>query len=195
MAGRKLGAKRAKAAGRSESGQAVVLSVVWMVVLLGMAGLVIDVGSWYRSQRDLQADADAAALAGAQDLPNNTSTASTQAKSYALKNGFIAADQRDHDQRDRRPRRLDHREGRQERTHLLRQGVRSGDGAGARRGDGEELADGVGEVRRADRRQHPAPDAVGHERRRELPVLRRADDASAREDRSAGSLRVDRPRR
>jgi Flp pilus assembly protein TadG len=59
-----------------------------MVVLLGMAGLVIDVGSWYRSQRDLQADADAAALAGAQDLPSNTSTASTQAKSYALKNGF-----------------------------------------------------------------------------------------------------------
>ena len=60
MAGRKLGAKRAKAAGRSESGQAVVLSVVWMVVLLGMAGLVIDVGSWYRSQRDLQSQADAA---------------------------------------------------------------------------------------------------------------------------------------
>jgi len=88
VAGRKLGAKRAKAAGRSESGQAVVLSVVWMIVLLGMAGLVIDVGSWYRSQRDLQADADAAALAGAQDLPDNTSTASGQAKSYALKNGF-----------------------------------------------------------------------------------------------------------
>jgi Flp pilus assembly protein TadG len=88
VAGRKLRAKRAKAAGRSESGQAVVLSVVWMVVLLGMAGLVIDVGSWYRSQRNLQADADAAALAGAQDLPNNTSTASGQATTYALKNGF-----------------------------------------------------------------------------------------------------------
>ena len=88
MAGRKLRAKRARAAGRSESGQAVVLSVVWMVVLLGMAGLVIDVGSWYRSQRDLQADADAAALAGAQDLPDNTSTASGQATTYALKNGF-----------------------------------------------------------------------------------------------------------
>jgi Flp pilus assembly protein TadG len=88
VAGRKLGAKRAKTAGRSESGQAVVLSVVWMVVLLGMAGLVIDVGSWYRSQRDLQSQADAAALAGAQDLPVNTSTASGTAKSYALKNGF-----------------------------------------------------------------------------------------------------------
>jgi Flp pilus assembly protein TadG len=65
-----------------------VLSVVWMVVLLGMAGLVIDVGSWYRSQRDLQADADAAALAGAQELPKDTSTAGGLAKTYALKNGF-----------------------------------------------------------------------------------------------------------
>jgi Flp pilus assembly protein TadG len=89
VAGRKLRAKRAKAAGRSESGQAVVLSVVWMVVLLGMAGLVIDVGSWYRSQRDLQADADAAALAGAQELPNDTSTAGGLAKTYASKNGFV----------------------------------------------------------------------------------------------------------
>ena len=88
MAGRKLRAKRAKAAGRSESGQAVVLSVVWMVVLLGMAGLVIDVGSWYRSQRDLQADADAAALAGAQELPTDVSTAGGLAMTYAQKNGF-----------------------------------------------------------------------------------------------------------
>ena len=88
MAGRKLGAKRAKTAGLSESGQAVVLSVVWMVVLLGMAGLVIDVGSWYRSQRDLQSQADAAALAGAQELPVDTATATGLAKTYATKNGF-----------------------------------------------------------------------------------------------------------
>ena len=88
MAGRKLRAKRAKAAGRSESGQAVVLSVVWMVVLLGMAGLVIDVGSWYRSQRNLQSQADAAALAGAQELPTDVATASGLAQTYALKNGF-----------------------------------------------------------------------------------------------------------
>lgn len=88
MAGRKLRAKRAKVAGRNESGQAVVLSVVWMVVLLGMAGLVIDVGSWYRSQRNLQSQADAAALAGAQELPADTSTAGGLAQTYALKNGF-----------------------------------------------------------------------------------------------------------
>jgi hypothetical protein len=62
--------------------------VVWMVVLLGMAGLVIDVGSWYRSQRDLQADADAAALAGAQALPDSTPDASALGVSYAQKNGY-----------------------------------------------------------------------------------------------------------
>jgi Flp pilus assembly protein TadG len=71
-----------------ELGQAAVLSVVWMVVLLGLAGFVIDVGSWFHSQRDLQAQADASALAGAQALPDNTSNAATLAKSYAAKNGF-----------------------------------------------------------------------------------------------------------
>ena len=81
-------AKRAISRWRDESGQAVVLSAVWMVVLLGMAGLVIDVGSWYRAQRNLQADADAAALAGAQELPADTATAGAMAKSYAQKNGY-----------------------------------------------------------------------------------------------------------
>jgi Flp pilus assembly protein TadG len=83
-----LRAKRTRVNGRSELGQAAVLSVVWMVVLLGLAGLVIDVGAWYRSQRNQQAQADAAALAGAQDLPDNTSAASSAAQVYATKNGY-----------------------------------------------------------------------------------------------------------
>jgi hypothetical protein len=85
-------AKRAISRCRQESGQAVVLSAVWMVVLLGMAGLVIDVGSWYRAQRNLQSDADAAALAGAQDLPDDTATAGVMAKSFAQKNGYTLTD-------------------------------------------------------------------------------------------------------
>lgn len=71
-----------------EAGQAVVMSVVWMVVVLGMAGLTIDVGSWYRSQRHLQAQADASALAGAQELPKDTSRAESVAQTYATKNGL-----------------------------------------------------------------------------------------------------------
>src|SRR3954452_21991698 len=81
-------AKQAICRWRDESGQAIVLSAVWMIVLLGMAGLVIDVGSWYRAQRNLQSDADAAALAGAQELPDDTGAAGVMAKSFAQKNGY-----------------------------------------------------------------------------------------------------------
>lgn len=71
-----------------EAGQAALLSVVWMVVLLGMAGLVIDVGTWFRAQRSLQSQADAAALAGAQDLPDTVPGATSLAQQYAAKNGI-----------------------------------------------------------------------------------------------------------
>ena len=46
---------------RSEAGQTALLSVIWMVVLIGLAGFVIDVGTWFRAQRNLQSQADAAA--------------------------------------------------------------------------------------------------------------------------------------
>ena len=39
-----------------------------MVALLGVAGLVIDVGGWYLQKRQVQAAADASALAGANQL-------------------------------------------------------------------------------------------------------------------------------
>ncbi len=68
-------------------GQATVLTVVFMVVLLGMAALVLDIGSWYRADRATQATADAAALAGAQALPYDPATAGSLALQYAGKNG------------------------------------------------------------------------------------------------------------
>jgi hypothetical protein len=58
-----------------------------MVVLLGAAAAVLDVGSWYRADRELQQTVDAAALAGAQELPENPATAVVVAKNYADKNG------------------------------------------------------------------------------------------------------------
>jgi len=69
---------------RSESGQVFVFVVVVLFVLVGMAALVIDGGSWYRAQRQLQSAADAAALAGAQELP--TGSAEAVAADYAQKN-------------------------------------------------------------------------------------------------------------
>lgn len=70
---------------RAETGQVVVFVVALIVILIGMAALVIDGGSWLRAQRHLQTAADAAALAAAQDLPN-TSTATPTAISYAQTN-------------------------------------------------------------------------------------------------------------
>jgi Flp pilus assembly protein TadG len=72
---------------KNERGQAFVLTVLSLVVLLGMAALVLDVGAWFHQKRHLQATADAAALAGAQLLPNDPGGASAQALSYGSKNG------------------------------------------------------------------------------------------------------------
>jgi hypothetical protein len=52
-----------------ERGQVMTLTVLAMTVLVGMAALAIDVGSWWRADRAAQGAADAAALAGAQGLP------------------------------------------------------------------------------------------------------------------------------
>jgi len=72
---------------RNDNGQATVITVVFLVVLLGMAALVLDIGSWYRADRSTQSTADAAALAGAQKLPQDTATARSLALQYANKNG------------------------------------------------------------------------------------------------------------
>jgi Flp pilus assembly protein TadG len=72
---------------RDERGQAIVLTVLSLVVLLGMAALVLDVGAWFHQKRQLQATADAAALAGAQLLPDDPGGASAQAVTYGTKNG------------------------------------------------------------------------------------------------------------
>jgi Putative Flp pilus-assembly TadE/G-like len=72
---------------RRERGQAALLTVLFLVVLCGMAAAVLDVGSWYREDRDLQATMDAAALAGAQALPEDPGEAGALADQYATKNG------------------------------------------------------------------------------------------------------------
>ena len=71
----------------NERGQAVVLMVISLAVLTGMAALVLDVGIWMRTDRRLQATADAAALAGAQKLPTDVAGAKALAQTYANQNG------------------------------------------------------------------------------------------------------------
>jgi hypothetical protein len=70
-----------------EAGQATVITVLFMTVLIAMAAAVLDIGSWYRADRALQATVDAAALAGAQALPENPVQAELLALEYAEKNG------------------------------------------------------------------------------------------------------------
>jgi hypothetical protein len=55
----------------SERGQTIVITVLFLGVLIGMAGLVIDVGSWYVQREKAQAAADFGALAAASKLPNS----------------------------------------------------------------------------------------------------------------------------
>ncbi|MFY9579697.1 MAG: pilus assembly protein TadG-related protein [Gaiellaceae bacterium] len=75
----------------NERGQVIVLTVIALTVLLGMSALVLDVGAWFRSKRQLQATADAAALAGAQALPDTPGAAFNMALDYANKNGGAVA--------------------------------------------------------------------------------------------------------
>lgn len=71
----------------SEQGQVAVVAVLFLMALLGMTALVLDVGSWFRADRRVQATADAAALAGAQLLPEDPAGAIDEALEYAAKNG------------------------------------------------------------------------------------------------------------
>ena len=68
-----------------QQGQTLPLIVTFLVVLIGFAGLVIDLGDGYFQRRSVQNEADAAALAGAMAIPaGNYQTAAQQ---YAAKNG------------------------------------------------------------------------------------------------------------
>lgn len=71
---------------RSERAQSLVVTLLFLGVLVGLAAAVLDVGSWYRADRKLQANADAAALAGAHELPESTSEAGLAAMDYANRN-------------------------------------------------------------------------------------------------------------
>jgi Flp pilus assembly protein TadG len=64
---------------RSQDGQALVLTSLALVVLLGFAGLVVDIGRAYLVQRQLQQAVDAASLVGGQTLPD-----SAEAKAQAI---------------------------------------------------------------------------------------------------------------
>ena len=69
-----------------ERGQALVITVLFLVVMTGMAGLVIDVGSWYVKDREAQSAADFGALAAAAELPTSPGKAVLFGEDYVDKN-------------------------------------------------------------------------------------------------------------
>jgi Flp pilus assembly protein TadG len=84
-----------------QKGQVAVIVTILIVCLLGAVALVIDVGSLYQKRGFFQNVADASALAGVQELPENTDAAVLAAVDYAARNNVdIIYDCRDYTSED-----------------------------------------------------------------------------------------------
>lgn len=90
---KKLG-NRKRTFGRDESGTIIAPLAIMMPILLGMAGLGVDIGNWYNGKRQAQAAADAAARAGALELVRNGSASVVlrAAKEDAEAHGFFGTE-------------------------------------------------------------------------------------------------------
>jgi Flp pilus assembly protein TadG len=77
---------------RDDRGQSFAFVAIGLTALVGMTAFVVDVGAWFRADRQLQSVADAAALAGAQALPYDPAKALLLAQDYAKKNGGPTAE-------------------------------------------------------------------------------------------------------
>jgi hypothetical protein len=71
-----------------QDGQAAIIVALAMTALIGMTAFVIDTGSVYEARRSYQKIADAAALAGAQELPGDAGEAVNVAVGYAAMHGL-----------------------------------------------------------------------------------------------------------
>lgn len=73
----------------NEKGNAAVLVALLSTALVGMSAMVVDVGRMYHTYSQMRQACDAAALAGAQQLPDTTAAYNT-AMAYAEANGMTA---------------------------------------------------------------------------------------------------------
>ena len=69
---------------RDQRGAVAIIVALLSVVLIGFAALAVDGGYLYWSRTQLQATADASALAGVQTIPDNTGTLTYQEKSEII---------------------------------------------------------------------------------------------------------------
>src|SRR5882724_7695164 len=72
---------------RDESGAVLILSVLSLVVLLGLAALVVDIGGSYAQRRQMQSSSDSAAVGAAQNLAaSDLAGAASQATTIGKQN-------------------------------------------------------------------------------------------------------------
>jgi Flp pilus assembly protein TadG len=72
-------------------GAVALIPAIAATSLMGVAGLTVEVGGWYLLKRNMQAAADAAAMAAGRNLDETGSTAGVDAhaKSVTARNGFV----------------------------------------------------------------------------------------------------------
>ncbi len=69
-----------------EKGQIIIVAAFFVVIGLSFAAIVIDMGRFMHGREETQNAVDAAALAAAQELPNNGTAAQTKANQYLSAN-------------------------------------------------------------------------------------------------------------
>jgi hypothetical protein len=73
---------------RDESGQVAIMAALSLVCILGFVGLATDVGVLLHAKRNLQIAADAAALAGANEIAIDATQIIAAAKAASAQNGY-----------------------------------------------------------------------------------------------------------
>lgn len=73
---------------RTDSGQVLVLFALMLAVMIVFVVMVIDVGMFMHTRQQAQNVVDAAALAGAQELPDSPANAEAVARDYASRNDY-----------------------------------------------------------------------------------------------------------
>ena len=68
-----------------QRGAGTIMGLLWFMLLVGITGMAVDTTDGFRNRTMLQATADAAALAGAIDLPDQAAVVAT-AVTYAAEN-------------------------------------------------------------------------------------------------------------
>ena len=68
-----------------QRGGGTIMGLIWFMLLVGITGMAVDSTNGFRSRTMLQATADATALAGAIDLPDEAAAVAT-AVAYSVEN-------------------------------------------------------------------------------------------------------------